>query len=159
MTSARSGLIALAMIAALIVAPSPVPAQSKDDAVALWNQAWQNESSARTKQDREQAVRMYEQVLSIFENRGDNEKVWAVATNLGRINCVLGNYAKGRSYYQKAVDVAKNIGSFEGQAQGMSGLGGVAFDLGQFGGAGEYYRKALDAYKKAGKLGMGSVDP
>lgn len=146
----RAALLTIAIALTLIFFPCPCLPQSVADGTALWNEAWQLESKAGTKQELEQAKQKYEKALNIFEKAGDQEKTWGVATNLGKINCVLGDYAKGRAYYQKAVDAAKKIGSQEGRAQGLSGLGGVSFDLGQFDQAIEYYRQALEAYKKAG---------
>lgn len=146
----RTILLVTIMIVAVIWLPPSILPQSVPDGTALWNEAWQLESKAKSKQELEQAKQKYEQALSIFEKADDSEKTWGVLTNLGKINCVLGDYAKGRAYYQKAVDLGKKIGSEEGQAQGLSGLGGVSFDLGQFDKAIEYYRQALEAYKKAG---------
>jgi len=146
----RNRLFAVAVTLILGLLPCAGLPQSKDHAVALWNEAWQIESNAKSRQELEQAARKYELALAAFEKIGDQEKMWCVATNLGKINCVLGDYNKGRDYYQKAVDVATKIGSTAGQAQGQSGLGGVAFDLGQFDKAIDHYRQALQAYRTSG---------
>ncbi len=143
-------LLVPAMVLALILTPCSSLPQSGDETIRLWNEAYKIETGAKTRQEREKAAKLYEEVLARFEKQGKRQNVWAVATNLGRLNCDLGQYASAREYYQKAVDVAKSVASVDGQAQGLNGLGCVCWELGKFDKAITYFRQALEAYKNAG---------
>ncbi|MEW6348313.1 MAG: tetratricopeptide repeat protein [Thermodesulfobacteriota bacterium] len=129
-------------VAGLLV-PWWASAQSRDQAVRLFNDAKKLQDSAQSSQDLVKAAQGYEHALKVFERLGDKTMIGACANNLGIAYVGWGQYEKAVSYYEKSLAMKRALRDRKGESSTLNNLGIVYKDWGQYEKAVSYYEKSL----------------
>jgi tetratricopeptide (TPR) repeat protein len=148
----RASSVIIAAVILLAAGFSAAAAQSRDDAVRIFNEAKKLQETAKSNEDLKNAVEKYEQALKIYEKVGDKKGVAAVSNNLGIVYNDWGQYQKAAEYYEKSLEIKRKVGDIRGQGDTIMNLGTAYFDWGQYAKAVEYYEKSLEIYRKVGDI-------
>jgi len=90
-----------------------------DDAVALFNQAFEAQQAARY----EDAIILYEDALVIVRALEQQPAEGIILYNLGICYASLFEYQRAISYYEKSLVIKRNIDDRAGEADTLSNLG------------------------------------
>jgi len=89
------------------------------------------------------ALRLYEQALTLTREVGDRATEGTTLNNLGRVYGTLGQKAKALDYYEQALALLREVGDRATEGTTLNNLGRVCDALGQKPKALEYYEQAL----------------
>ena len=152
----RISLAVVLLCVTLLLLPSIGSAQSKQQGDAILKQANELRANARSKEDRENALKKYEEALRIFERVGaDKEK----GTTFNQIGTVLllfsGQHHKALEYYEKSLAIwrkKEEMFRVKTSSTNEQDIGGAYSSLGQYQKALEYYEKWLAITRKTGNV-------
>ncbi|MEW6352122.1 MAG: CHAT domain-containing tetratricopeptide repeat protein [Thermodesulfobacteriota bacterium] len=130
--------------------PATAPAQSKEEAMRLYNEAYKLDVNPKSRDDLVKAVEKYEQAMKIFERLGDHKRVGMCANNGGMVLKALGQYRKAQEYYEKSLAIKRKLGDLKGEGMTLGNLGNVFYHRGDYDRALELYEKSLAIRRKLG---------
>jgi tetratricopeptide (TPR) repeat protein len=84
-------------------------AQSEDDGIRIFKEANTLQEKAQTNTDLQQAVKKYQQALSIFEVVKFKQGIGATANNLGNVFAKWGQYDRAVDYYEKSLAIKREL--------------------------------------------------
>ncbi|HAW49743.1 TPA: hypothetical protein DCX16_02175, partial [bacterium] len=99
-----------------------------------------------------EAIKLYQDSLTIFKEFDDKEAIGAVLGGLGVVYNSLGDYQKVIGDYEEALNIAKEIGDRQGEGNRLGNLGNAYHSLGQYQKAIGYYNDALEIAKEIGDV-------
>ena len=141
----------------VMVLPSFVLAQSKDEGERISAEAYNLEQNAKTTGDKEAALEKYKQAIAIFEKVGYRKGVGRVSNSAGYVCYSLGQYNKAIEYYENSLEIARKLDDLWGEGQTLNDIGLAYNSLGQYSKAIEYFEKSLDVAKKIGDEGTSGL--
>jgi len=93
----------------IMVLPSFVLAQSKDEGERLWVEAYNLEQNGMTTGDKEAALEKYKQAIAIFEKIGYRKGIGRISNSAGYIYYSLGQHNKAIEYYENSLEIARKL--------------------------------------------------
>ncbi len=96
------------------------------------------------------ALEMYEKVLKIFEDIGDQKNMAAVLHQVGMIHQERGDYEPALEMYEKSLKIAEDLGDRAGIAQSLHQVGNIHYLRGDYDKALTQYVKALKIFEEIG---------
>lgn len=88
------------------------------------------------------ASAVFENILPIYQNFGEQQKIGDCYSYIAFINYLKGDYPKALSVFKKSVNAFKKVKDKKGLANALNNIGAVYYSLGN-------YLNALDFYKQA----------
>ena len=102
-------ILAVALLAGGLLCPAAAMAQSREEAIRLYNEADKLDANPQSNEDLVKAAQKYEQALKIFEKLGDKKRVGMCANNVGLIYAGWGQYDKAKEYLDRAMALDPNF--------------------------------------------------
>ena len=122
--------------------------QTKEEGIALYNEALRLQEQAQTSEDLQKAVEKYEQALGIFEKAQHKEGIGRVLNELGLAYEGWGQTDKALEYYKKSLAMLRAGKDRTGEARVLSHIGGIYNDWGEYERALHYYDESLAIAKE-----------
>ena len=132
--------------------PSPGSAQSEKDGIAVFNQANELRSKARSKEDMEKAQAKYQQALEIFGKVNSDKWQVSTLTHMGAVCTELSQFQKALEYYEKALALQRKNGNVQSEGWIRCNMGTAYERLGQYQKSLESAESALSVAKKIGNI-------
>jgi len=147
---ARFSAYTALIIVPFYLLPALVWAQSEKQGVALYNQAKDISTKAKSNQDLEKAIDKYQQALKIFENTGSTKLNGGTLHEIGFVYQRLGRHQKALEYYKQALVIRRKIGHLGGEGATLFNMGEIYRRRGEYSKALECHEMALGVFKKDG---------
>jgi tetratricopeptide (TPR) repeat protein len=128
--------------------PSIGLAQSKQQGIAIFRQAQELQIKHRSKDDMENALKKYEEALTIFNRVGATREKGVTINQIGQIYSSLGQYQKALEYGEKSLAISQKIGDMAEVAPSLNNLGQIYYFLGQYSKALKYFESSLPITQK-----------
>ncbi|MGO8877882.1 MAG: CHAT domain-containing tetratricopeptide repeat protein [Desulfomonilaceae bacterium] len=123
-------------------------AQTKEEGIAIFNEALKLDDQAKTDEDQKKAIEKYEQALTVFQRVG-NKKGQAVTTNnLGNLYNSSESYEKAAEYHQKSLAIERQRANPRGEAITLNNLGIVYESWGKKEKAVEFFQNSLHIFRQ-----------
>src|SRR5208283_4722068 len=106
-----------------VLFPSIGSAQSEKDGIAVFKEAEQLRTKARSKEDLEKAIEKYQKALEIFKRSNAEKWQGTALNNIGEVYRSLGQYQKGLEYYEKALAITQKVGDVNGEGITLNSIG------------------------------------
>jgi CHAT domain-containing protein/Tfp pilus assembly protein PilF len=146
-------LVCLSFVPEVALASSAVfprlIAQTDTQAQQLYDEGWTllEEGSAESLK---QAIRKWEQALSLWQKLGNKEQQAVINLALGRVYDLLGFKPKALEHYNQALTLYQSLKDRAGEAITLNNIGAVYNDLGEKQKALDYYQQALPLRRAVG---------
>ncbi|MEW6351002.1 MAG: CHAT domain-containing tetratricopeptide repeat protein [Thermodesulfobacteriota bacterium] len=125
-------------------------AQSRQQGVSLYNQALNLQNKAKSKGDLDNACRLYERAIQVFESAGNHADAADAACNLGNVFTDLGRYHEALKVQNRALALDGRRPRPQFQAEILGNMGNAYWKLGQLDRALDSYQKSLAIHSKIG---------
>lgn len=126
--------------------------QTREQGVAIFEQAGGLAHRASSKEDLQNALKKYEEAMVIFERVGTDADKGSTFLDAGMVCFLLSQYQKALVYYGKCLEITKKIGSVPNEANTLLYIGNVYLKQGQYQRALEYYEKSAPMKQKLGDV-------
>lgn len=140
-------------VLAIVIAICPVDflwAQDLSVGETLYEQAFQIDLKAQSKQDFESALNKYEQALKIFEKAGSLEWQSKALDGMAWIFRLFGNNSKAESLYSKKLNIAEKLGDETSRGRTLYALGILNRDLSNYSKGVDFFSQAVVSVRKTG---------
>ncbi|WP_235595796.1 CHAT domain-containing protein [Mastigocoleus testarum] len=97
-----------------------------------------------------QAIKKWEEALSLFRRVDDKKREAVTLTGIGRIYSDLGEKQKALEFYNQALPLGRAVGDKRGEAVTLNNIGRIYSDLGEKQKALEFYNQALPLDRAVG---------
>jgi predicted ATPase/serine/threonine protein kinase len=98
----------------------------------------------------EQALRLFQNALTLYQRLGDKWGIAATLNGLGDMAQQRGNYAEATAHYEDALVLFKELGNQQAVSYVLNNLGNVARDEGDYERALEIHEEALALFRNLG---------
>ncbi len=146
----KSCLLIVVIWVLFLSCPPAGSAASERRGKALFQAARDLWAKAKTNQDREHAIKKYEQALEIFTKTRSDKWRGMTLSNIGFAYHRLGEYEKALGYYEQALSVHRKSGNVQAEGTTLGNIASVLLKSAQPQKALEYRKKELTIKRAAG---------
>jgi tetratricopeptide (TPR) repeat protein len=101
-------------------------------------------------EENNEARRLYQDSLKIFQELGDKSGVSTSLHQLGNLAYVTGDLAEARRFYQDSLKIFQELEDKSGVSTSLHQLGNLAYDTGDFSEARRFYQDSLKIFQELG---------
>ena len=143
-----------------IIVPTPLTAQAQTTKERLFEALRLIEvgMQAENKGQFQEALKMYQQALAIFEEVGEKDSQGMTLVGIGVVHMKLGQYPQALEKYQQALTIFQHAGKKNKKGLALTYIGLIYRKLGDYPQALSFYQKALAIQKEIDdKKGQGTT--
>jgi len=97
------------------------------------------------------ALALFENILPIYQNFGEQQKVGGCYSYIAFLNYLKGDYPKALSLFKESVNAFKKVENKKGLANALNNIGAVYYSLGNYPNALDFYKQAVIIQRRIGE--------
>jgi len=119
---------------------------------ALFREAREIQGKAVTKEDRESALRKYEEALRLFQTGGNETGIKMTLMNMAYLYGMLNEHRKALETYEKCLILVRKHGTPKQEAVTLNNMGQAEKTLGNYDRALNFFTQALEIYRSSSDI-------